>query len=700
MADTAELAAVMGPVALLIWGEPSERSKTQLRFGRKGSVAVDLNKGTWYDHEAGEGGGVLDALKMRMQGVHNDQEAFAWLEMNGLWRSARPSGNGHHGPREGQRRTSHHREPTGELVATFPYVDEDSRLLFEVLKYVDQATGDRDFRQRRPDGNGGWINNLRDVRRVPYRLAELRRLNAGDLILVPEGEKDVDNCYDVLGPATCNPMGAGKWPNMAAALNPHFANLDVVILADNDDAGRKHAVDVATALTPIAKRVRVMFIEELWPEAPHKADISDWINAELDVDYFREFIEGLETWKPQAEPEPARATLYIVPDPSTIPMRAWLWAGHYVRQACTATVAPGGFGKTTLQLYEAIKMVGEGLSVWYLSGEDPKVEIDRRIAAHCKQHNIRLQDLPGKLYVDDRSTFTLTIATQARSGYIKFEDAMLALFESTIVADKIDVVMLDPFIAFHNVAENDNTAIDAVVKRLAFIAQRTNSCIEISHHVRKPFAGQGSLSVDDARGGSSIIAAVRSGRVINRMTAGEATQAVKKLRNEHGTIKPLDEIRHFYIRLDLGKRNMAPPEHAHWFRLLNVPIENGDNVQALKPWEFPALFDGVEDKDTEFIRAAVQQRAYRADSQSDDWLGHLIAEQLKLDVAGDSDESKEDIKKVKKLIKVWELARVFKRQRMRDDKTRKQVTWFVSMDKPSESAVLQFPDRNEGNDDD
>jgi len=73
---------------------------------------------------------------------------------------------------------------------------------------------------------------------------------------------------------------------------------------------------------------------------------------------------------------------------------------------------------------------------------------------------------------------------------------------------------------------------------------------------------------------------------------------------------------------------------------------------------------------------------------------------LKLDVAGDSDESKEDIKKVKKLIKVWELARVFKRQRMRDDKTRKQVTWFVSMDKPSESAVLQFPDRNEGNDDD
>ena len=37
------------------------------------------------------------------------------------------------------------------------------------------------------------------------------------------------------------------------------------------------------------------------------------------------------------------ATLYVFPDPALIPPRAWLYGGHYVRHAATATVAPGGF---------------------------------------------------------------------------------------------------------------------------------------------------------------------------------------------------------------------------------------------------------------------------------------------------------------------------------------------------------------------
>ena len=346
-------------------------------------------------------------------------------------------------------------------------------------------------------------------------------------------------------------------------------------------------------------------------------------------------------------------------------------------------------------------MVGNGLRVWYLSGEDPKTEIDRRIAAHCQQHGVKLQNLPGKLYVDDRSTFAFAIATQSRAGHLKFDDESLRRFESAIITDKIDVVMLDPFIAFHSVAENDNTGIDAVVKRLAFIAQRTNSCIEISHHVRKPFAGQGSLTVDDARGGSAIINAVRSGRVINRMSSNEAAQAANTILLNQPEDKTLDDLRHFYIRLDLGKRNMAPPEKANWFQLVNVPIANGDNVQALKPWKFPTLMDGVEEKDTEFMRATVQKREYRADSQADGWLGDVVAERLKLDISDPkSKQCKANVVRINGLLAKWVSAGVFKKQKMRDAKSRKQVTWFVSMDKPSESAVLPFPDCNEGNDDD
>src|SRR6266576_3413762 len=48
------------------------------------------------------------------------------------------------------------RRPGGErrerrIAATYPYTDEHGALLFQVVRYKP-----KDFRQRRPDGNGGW----------------------------------------------------------------------------------------------------------------------------------------------------------------------------------------------------------------------------------------------------------------------------------------------------------------------------------------------------------------------------------------------------------------------------------------------------------------------------------------------------------------------------------------------------------------
>ena len=55
-----------------------------------------------------------------------------------------------------------------ELVATYDYTDESGNLLYQTCRYQP-----KDFRQRRPDGKGGWINNLQGVRRVLYRLPEV-----------------------------------------------------------------------------------------------------------------------------------------------------------------------------------------------------------------------------------------------------------------------------------------------------------------------------------------------------------------------------------------------------------------------------------------------------------------------------------------------------------------------------------------------
>jgi hypothetical protein len=68
-------------------------------------------------------------------------------------------------------------------VETYPYVDEEGRLLYEVVRLIPKG-----FRQRRPDGNGGWVWNMQSIRRVLFRLPEVRKATR---IFIVEGEKDV-----------------------------------------------------------------------------------------------------------------------------------------------------------------------------------------------------------------------------------------------------------------------------------------------------------------------------------------------------------------------------------------------------------------------------------------------------------------------------------------------------------------------------
>src|SRR5260370_27954879 len=54
--------------------------------------------------------------------------------------------------------------PAGpHIKALYDYTDEKGNLLFQTVRYEP-----KDFKQRRPDGNGGWTWKLGDVRRVLY----------------------------------------------------------------------------------------------------------------------------------------------------------------------------------------------------------------------------------------------------------------------------------------------------------------------------------------------------------------------------------------------------------------------------------------------------------------------------------------------------------------------------------------------------
>ena len=61
------------------------------------------------------------------------------------------------------------RAKPAKVVATYPYRDEGGELMYEAVRF-----DPKDFRPRVPNGHGGWTWTLKDVRRVLYRLPELR----------------------------------------------------------------------------------------------------------------------------------------------------------------------------------------------------------------------------------------------------------------------------------------------------------------------------------------------------------------------------------------------------------------------------------------------------------------------------------------------------------------------------------------------
>jgi len=377
--------------------------------------------------------------------------------------------------------------------------------------------------------------------------------------------------------------------------------------------------------------------------------------------------------------------LYAFPDAATLPPRGWIYGTHYIRGYVVATVAPGGFGKTTLALHEALNMVLQGYRVWYISGEDDLTEISRRIAAFCENGKDQdgspqpfiKADFGNRFFVDDKITFPFKIAKSSRNSP-EFDNERLHAFEVAIRQNQIDVVILDPFVSFHLLAENDTAAMDALVKRISDICIRRDCCVELAHHVRKPGFGQVEITVYDARGAAAIVNAVRSCRVLNQMSIVEAQQVQKP--NE----EPI--ARANFIRIDSGKRNMAPPEKARWMQLITVEIANGDKVQALDPYEFRPQ-QATEADEVWLVRLLSEHKEFRADSRSPDWLGVAVANHFNRGY-----ESKGDVIWLNKQINKW-LAPAPPRRKQalirkvdRIDDERKKRKFFELVDNSGEPA--------------
>jgi AAA domain len=350
--------------------------------------------------------------------------------------------------------------------------------------------------------------------------------------------------------------------------------------------------------------------------------------------------------------ETIAASLYRWIEPVEIEPRQWLHGRHFIRKFLSATVSAGGIGKSSLELLDAVSMAcGRDLvtgkqieprSCWYWNGEDPLEELQRRVQAVALSYGLTDADLGGRLYLDSGRAQRIRVASDDRRHGITINRPLVDSLAATLQANRIDALILDPFVSTHGVPENDNGAIDQVAKELAGIAEAANCAVEVVHHVRKTNGGE--LTADDARGAVALIGAARSVRVLNPMSQDEAAKAGIEINQ-----------RRLYFRVDNGKANLAPPsDNASWRQLVSVGLGNRrdpypeDSVGVVKAWKWPDAFAGLTADHLKAVQNKIGGGAWRADVQAGAWVGKAVAEALGLDVDEDGDKAR-----IKSLLKTW-----------------------------------------------
>lgn len=360
-------------------------------------------------------------------------------------------------------------------------------------------------------------------------------------------------------------------------------------------------------------------------------------------------------------------------DITKLPPRQWLY-GHFLqRKAVSGIIAHGGMGKSSLALLMVIELAsGKQLlhdavygkhKVCLINYEDDKLELQRRTIAAMATHGITQNDIEDRMLMFGNGELDLKIAYSERGKSATINTEAIEAIKDYLKAQKVSVLIIDPFVSCHGVEENDNGAIDLVVKAWGKIANDCNMAVALVHHSGKT---KDDVSAANARGASSFLAALRSCIVLNHMSDKEA--------QEQGLDNRLS-----YISIEDGKANYSPRSpNKKWVELKGFELGNGDYVGVVKPYEYLTPIDTIEaDELIECRRAISRNGGMRDDVRSHDWIGKHIA--LNLGFIQSLNENM-DVKlkaDMKKIISDWESKRYIRRTEGKDLKGMKRTFMIV-----------------------
>lgn len=329
---TQNIAAYIQQIATYYWGEPKEKRGHELRWGTHGSRSVDLRKGTWFDFEANEGGGVIDMVRVN-EGAQLRSLPEILEKQFGIAKQVQQT-----------------IQPARYMSKAYDYIDEHGECIYQVVRYEPKT-----FRQRRPDGKGGWVWNVKDVTPVPYNLPGIMA-DKDAAIWVVEGEKCAQLLIKQGFVATTNHGGAKNW---SADLNKWFAGRNVIVLPDADAAGARHAEVVVSNLYPVAKAVKLVTI----PGLTDKQDVYDWMVAGGTRDRLAEIAaatpvlsDAPDVQDNVQEERPDVFDVYDVHYLRNMPPVEWLVDGLLTKHGFSVLYGEPGAGKSFLAIDMALSV--------------------------------------------------------------------------------------------------------------------------------------------------------------------------------------------------------------------------------------------------------------------------------------------------------------------------------------------------------
>jgi hypothetical protein len=192
-------------------------------------------------------------------------------------------------------------------------------------------------------------------------------------------------------------------------------------------------------------------------------------------------------------------------------------------------------------------------NVLYANFEDTRDELVRRFSGIATQFD-GAEGAMDRLHLLNREG-ALRILHKGGDGTALTRHGLQ--LSAAIMASKPDLIVFDPLALTHDLDENLNADMAAVIETIQAIGREAKAAVIIVHHAKK--ATERSTGLDSVRGASSLAASVRSAW---RLVVASGPD----------------------VRLECVKANNFPkPEVPTYLRQTGVTIGNGDSVGILVP---------------------------------------------------------------------------------------------------------------------